>query len=131
MGPITGRCGCGALTATCTGDPVRISVCHCHDCQLRSGSAFSAQIRFASEDVTIAGESRSWSRVGDSGGKGTFHFCPTCGSTLFYEIDAMPGVIAVAIGAFAGTELPPPCFSVWENRKLPWLEIVGDGIEHD
>ncbi|KKC26240.1 GFA family protein [Sphingomonas sp. SRS2] len=131
IGPVTAQCHCGQLTATCEGDPVRVSVCHCHDCQRRSGSAFSAQIRFPVDKIEIGGTYRSWMRIAASGGKGFHHFCPDCGSTLFYDVDAMPGVRAVAMGGFAGTDLPAPWFSVYENRKLPWVEIVGDGIEHD
>ena len=53
----TASCRCGRLSATCTGDPVRISVCHCLDCQRRSGSSFAAQARFPVHQVTIVGES--------------------------------------------------------------------------
>ena len=31
-------CRCGRVQAVCVGDPVRVSVCHCLDCQRRSGS---------------------------------------------------------------------------------------------
>ena len=50
------QCGCGAVQLACSGEPVRVSVCHCLDCQRRTGSAFSAQVRFAEADVTIAGD---------------------------------------------------------------------------
>jgi hypothetical protein len=129
--PITARCQCGQLSATCSGDPVRVSVCHCHDCQRRSGSAFAAQIRFPPDQVTIDGEHRIWIRINDNGNKAFHHFCPICATTLFYTLEQMPGAIAVAMGAFAGTELPAPWVSVYEERKLPWVEIVGDGIERD
>ena len=52
----TASCRCGQLPATVTGEPVRVSVCHCLDCQRRSGSAFAAQARFPAETVTIEGE---------------------------------------------------------------------------
>lgn len=128
--PLKARCQCGQLSVTCHGEPVRVSVCHCHDCQRRSGSAFAAQIRFPTDRVEVHGGIRSWTRVTDSGSRAVHHFCPDCGSTLFYDIDAMPGLRAIAMGAFAGTELPAPCFSVYEARRLPWLQLVGDGIEH-
>ena len=129
---LTARCFCGQLSVECRGDPARISVCHCHDCQRRSGSAFAAQIRFATDAVRVIGDSRSWTRIGDNGGRCTFHFCPDCGSTLFYDLESMPGLRAIAMGAFAGTELPWPQYSVYEARRLPWVEIVGANIErHD
>lgn len=128
--PLIARCQCGALSVECRNAPVRISVCHCHDCQRRSGSAFAAQIRFPVENVRVIGESRSWTRVSDSGGKAEQHFCPTCGTILFYDAEGTPGQRAVAMGSFAGTDLPSPWVSVFEERRLPWVEIVGEGIEH-
>ena len=59
----TATCRCGQLSATCTGEPVRGSVCHCYDCQKRSGSAFAVQARFPSEAVTISGEHKLYSHV--------------------------------------------------------------------
>jgi hypothetical protein len=41
----TASCRCGALRAICEGEPVQVSVCHCLECQRRSGSAFAAQAR--------------------------------------------------------------------------------------
>ena len=67
----TASCRCGQLTVIATGDPVRVSVCHCLDCQKRSGSAFTAQVRFPTDQVTIAGQSKTWSCTGDSGNAAT------------------------------------------------------------
>ena len=49
----TATCQCGQLAVACEGDPVRISVCHCLDCQKRSGSSFAAQARFPVDKVTV------------------------------------------------------------------------------
>ena len=53
----TASCRCGQLRATATGEPVRVSVCHCLNCKRRSGSAFAAQVRFPADRVTISGSS--------------------------------------------------------------------------
>lgn len=125
----TGTCMCGQLSATCEGEPVRISVCHCLDCQKRSGSSFAAQARFRMEAVKLSGESRTWSRAGDEGGVATFHFCPTCGSNVYYVAQAEPELVAVAIGGFADPSFPQPDYVVYEERKHGWVKIVGEGIE--
>jgi hypothetical protein len=125
----TASCRCRQLTATCTGDPVRISVCHCLECQKRSGSAFAAQARWPDEQVLLAGEFREWSQAGGSGSLATFRFCPTCGATVAFNNETMPGTIAVSIGAFADPHFPSPTVSVYEERQHRWVAIVGDDIE--
>lgn len=123
------HCRCGALSVVATGDPVRVSVCHCRDCQRRSGSAFSAQVRFPDDRVTITGDATMFETIGDSGKWGRFHFCPSCGDTLFYRIEAMPDVIAIPLGTFEDPGAFSPQFSVWEERQHPWVAITGD-VEH-
>jgi hypothetical protein len=123
-------CACGQLTIDCTGAPVRVSVCHCLDCQRRSGSAFAVQARFPADRVTVTGQSKQWTRIADSGGHSVNNFCPDCGSTLFYSSRPHRDLVAVPVGAFADPNFPPPGFSVYEKRKHGWIAIAGDGVEH-
>ncbi len=123
------QCSCGQLKVTCEGDPVRVSICHCLACQRRTGSPFGQQARWPADRVKIEGSATTFVRVGDSGGTITFRFCPSCGSTVYYEIDDMPGVIAVPVGAFADPRFPAPIFSVYEARKHGWVKVPED-IEH-
>lgn len=124
-------CQCGAVTAACSGEPVRISVCHCLECQRRSGSAFAAQVRFAVADVVTSGETAAWQRRGEEGGVASFHFCVRCGSTVWYSADREPDLIAVALGAFADPHaFGPPDYSVYEERKFGWLAVDAPGMEH-
>jgi len=124
-----GTCSCGRLEVTCEGEPLRVSICHCLACQKRSGSAFAAQARWPSERVRLRGEAKEWTRIGDEGGRITFHFCETCAATISYEIDGMPGITAVPIGVLGDTSLPTPVYSVYEARMHPWVRLP-DGIEH-
>lgn len=125
----TATCRCGQFSATVSGDPVRVSVCHCLDCKKRSGSAFSYQARWPEADVVLRGEWRVWRTVGDSGNWAEFRFCPTCGSTLAFVIEALPGMVAVPVGCFADPSFQAPDFSVYESRKHGWVEVTGDGVE--
>src|SRR5436305_12646574 len=92
-------CSCGQLRLEAEGDPVRVSMCHCLACQRRTGSAFSMQARFPAERVRIDGRATEYTRISDDGEARTFHFCPDCGATVYYMLDA--DLIAVPIGAFA------------------------------
>ena len=129
-------CRCGRLSVVCEGEPLRVSVCHCLDCQKRTGSAFAAQARWPEDRVRVSGEAREWVRVADSGRRATYRFCPECGSTVFYTNEAFPGMVAVPLGAFAGeggdggTGLPAPGHSVYEHRKVAWVAVTGEGVEH-
>ena len=117
----TASCSCGQLTLKCEGDPVRISMCHCLACQQRTGSAFSIQARFERHNVkSIEGQSTTFTRIGDDGTHLSFHFCPKCGATVYFEQDEAPNLIAVPIGAFADPTFPPPTLSVYESRRHPW-----------
>jgi hypothetical protein len=126
----TASCRCGQLRVTASGDPVRVSVCHCLDCKKRSGSAFAVQARWPSERVSIEGESKGWSKLADSGNRIAFHFCPNCGSDVHYEIDdKFDGLIAIPLGAFDDPYFTSPAFSVWEERKHDWVDVLGE-VEH-
>ncbi|NJC33113.1 hypothetical protein GGR88_000587 [Sphingomonas jejuensis] len=126
----TASCRCGQLQARCSGEPVRISVCHCLACQRRSGSAFATQARWPDAQVEITGRHRDYVQAGDSGTRATFRFCPDCGATLCFRSDGVPGMTMVAVGAFADPAFPPPTVSVYEERRHPWVAITGDAVEH-
>ena len=130
MNPQAASCRCGQLRVIAAGEPVRTSVCHCLDCQKRSGSAFAAQARFPAETVSTQGETREFVHRGDSGTLTRFQFCPACGSTVFYRHDHSPETIAVALGAFDDPYAFAPTVSVWEERRHPWVEISGEHVEH-
>ena len=103
-------------------------MCHCLECQKRTGAPFGAQARWPRDKVTITGTATAWTRIADSGNTITFHFCPVCGSTVYYGIDDQPDVVAVALGNFADPTFPAPRFSVYEERRHSWV-AVPDGAE--
>lgn len=114
-------CSCGQLTATVTGEPVRISICHCLACQRRTGSPFAQQARFRREHVSVTGASSEYVRVGDEGSRATFHFCPVCGATVYYQPGGLEEYLAIPVGAFADPSFPAPTVSVYEERMHSWV----------
>lgn len=107
-------------------------MCHCLACQQRTGSIFGVQARYHRDQVTaIEGRATPFVRVGDSGNPLTFHFCPLCGSTVYWVLSGAPSVIAVAVGAFADPRFPPPRISVYESRRHSWAPLPADAnLEH-
>jgi hypothetical protein len=114
-------CSCGQLSAQVSGDPVRVSICHCLACQRRTGGPFAQQARYPRENVQVSGQSTSYFRAGDEGGGATFHFCPQCGATVYYEPKDLPAFVAIPVGAFADPGFPAPTVSVYEARMHGWV----------
>jgi len=95
------------------------------ECQRRTGAVISNQARFRREQVTFAGKATAWMRTAENGNALTFHFCPTCGSTVYWEGEGFPGYVAVAVGNFADPNFPMPTIAVWEARH-PWVSFPPD-----
>jgi hypothetical protein len=119
-------CSCGQLQLTCLGDPVRVSMCHCLECQRRTGSPFGVQAWYLRERVLPAkGVAKRYERQADSGRTVTFNFCAECGGTVFWAAELRPDLIAVAVGMFADPQFERPGLSVWESRQHPWISAIG------
>lgn len=124
-------CSCGQLKLTCQGEPVRVSVCHCLECQRRTGSVFGTQARFHVKDVREEGEAKEFVRVGDEGHTIRMHFCGQCGTTVSWRIEGLEDFVMVAVGAFADPSFPAPGVSVYEERRPSWVTIPdGPDVEH-
>jgi len=141
----TASCNCGQLRVTCTGpDPDRVVMCNCYLCQRQTGSVFSVQARFPNEQVKIEGKSTAWKFPIEgaqpttyrtcAGSDGiatdsaadlvTSHFCPVCGSTVYYFRKSDPARTGVRVGAFADPTFPPPMGSGFEEYAHPWAMNV-------
>jgi hypothetical protein len=116
-------CACGQLELRCQGEPRRVSLCHCLDCQRRTGSAFSIAAFFERGAVLVQGATKTFTRPSASGKPVTFHFCPECGSSVFWEPERLPDLIGVAVGAFADPAFPAPEQSVWTDFKHGWIGL--------
>ena len=111
------RSSCGQLNAVTVGEPLRTSVCYCLACQLRTGSAFAVNARFRASEVQVTGISTVYARRGDCGKDVLFHFCATCGATVYYRLPGHPEVVGLTWGAFAGQPLPAPTVAHYETKK--------------
>lgn len=120
----TAACSCGALRVTVMGAPARVNACSCHQCQKRSGSAFTYSAFFSDAAVvSIEGERKSWRTFADSGRFQDWSFCPLCGTTVFSRLEAMPGFLCVAVGCFTDPEFEGPPKFYWSSRKHHWLTL--------
>jgi hypothetical protein len=102
-------CSCGQLHLTIVGEPSRISMCHCLECQRRTGAVISAY-RTEMKGQSVA----------------TFSYPLPCRS-LAGEGDLLAAEARlVAIGTFADSKFPAPNIAVWEESRHPWVTLPPD-----
>jgi hypothetical protein len=132
MAPREAACHCGQLRLEVVGDPFAVSICHCLACQRRTGSAFGMQAGFHADQVQVAGRFHDYTRVSDEADRKAhvFHFCPVCGSQVFYTEPSDPALVVVSVGSFADPTFPPPTESGYDSRRHAWLQLP-DSIRRD
>lgn len=116
------QCCCGSLKAEADGEPEVVSLCHCTECQRRTGAPFGIGAYYEASRVRLSGPSSLYEREVE-GRKLAFHFCPKCGSTVYWQTANHPGRYGIAVGAFADPHFPPPARSVFERSRHDWVEI--------
>ena len=122
----TAHCSCGALHVTVSGEPDAVVACHCRECQRRTGSVFGVGAYFKRGHVQIEGPYNTYVRDAPEARKVRNHFCPTCGTTVFWEADLRPDNVGVTVGAFADSGFFRPTRSIWEESKHGWVAFAHD-----
>ncbi|WP_374358396.1 GFA family protein [Chitinimonas sp.] len=108
-----------------SGQPRMNGVCHCQNCQRRTGSAFGRSMYFPKASVVeISGETLVYAFHHQAQNHDQRrHFCARCGTTLFWYVSTLPELIGIAGGCFAGEDLPAPDYSVSHANKAAWLQL--------
>lgn len=125
-----GGCVCGEVRYRTTGTPKRVSACACRWCQKRTGSALGVSVYFDIGDVSFTqGSPKSYRLVSDAGRWIETKFCGTCGTTVGWTLEFLPGYHGIAGGTF---DIPTFWYDlerfVFARTKPDWLTIP-DGIE--
>jgi hypothetical protein len=117
------RCCCQACSVEVDGEPTLNANCNCNSCKRRTGSAFGWSAYFRDADIKARqGELKLYVVAGPPAGRRWF--CPTCGTTLYWEgMDFMPGQTGFAGGCFAETPLPEPNLSAYDNLRCAWAGV--------
>jgi len=97
-----GQCVCGDVTYTVTGEPKRVTICHCKWCQRRTGSAFGVEAVFEANQIKINDESvKCYRHISDESGRWLDqYFCGKCGCNIGFSLEAVPGIRTIAAGTF-------------------------------
>lgn len=122
-----GGCLCGAVRYRVVGKPVAVSICHCVNCQRNSGSAFSVNVIFLKDALTMTGNPAMFVDKGDTGAGVERVFCSHCGTPL--ESRSIMSSVAHAVikaGTFDDPSLFIPDSEMYCKSAMPWWK-QGEG----
>ena len=93
--------------------------CHCADCRRHSGAPMVAWGLVRNDQLKVDGETKEYA----SSEHGRRHFCPVCGTSLFYTNDAVfPGQIDVQTATLDDPDSIPPTAQIQTAERIGWME---------
>lgn len=119
---VEGSCHCGNIQYEAEVDPARVGLCHCTDCQVLTGSAFSmfAPVPRAAFRIT-RGQPTIYVKTAESGNRRAQAFCAECGSRLYAAAEADPPTYNLRVGTVRQRANLPPKVQFWCRSALPWV----------
>ena len=76
---------CGAVRYEMSTDTIHQAICPCADCRRHAGAPMVAWGLVKKDDLNVGGETKEYA----SSEQGRRHFCPECGTSLFYTSEAV------------------------------------------
>lgn len=123
--PLHGGCLCGAIRYRLNAAPLLVYICHCHDCQIRSGSAFSLNILALTADLTVSGSVNAVRRMTPKGREVEDNACVACGTFMLAHAVTTPDYTALRAGTLDDASWAVPIAQTWVTSALPWAVIPG------
>lgn len=126
--PLRGGCLCGAIRYEVRTRPFMVYMCHCTDCQRRSGAAFCMGMPMARDGFAlIAGEPE---RVECTTPSQTIHnHCPVCRVRTHSEPQAYP-IVNVRPGTLDDRSWVKPVAQIWTRSAQLWA-IAPDLLRYE
>ena len=121
---IDGRCHCGAITFEAEVDPDAVTICHCTDCQMLTGSAYRANIAAPAETFVIRGTPVSYIKTAESGNKRRHAFCGNCGTPIFATAIENPTSYSLRVGTITQRAALKPKKQIWRKSALTWIDSL-------
>ncbi len=116
----TGRCHCGAIRYEVKGEPVFSGLCHCADCRRHAGAPVVGWGAFPASSLAVL---QGTPKIYASSEHGRRHFCPDCGTGLFYFNDiGLPGLADIQTATLDDPGTVAPQMQVQVAERIAWME---------
>ena len=129
---IDGSCLCGFVTYEAEIDPARISICHCTDCQINSGSGFRIGTLIGKDDFRLlGGQLKTYIKIAQSGAKRALSFCPECGTHIHGRDADDPQSYSLRVATSRQRAELTPTIQIWRRSAFSWLSGLETKIKID
>lgn len=125
----SGACNCGSVTYELLTRPLLTYVCHCGNCQKRSGSAFGMGMVIPVDDLKVKGKLSCWERVSDAGNRNPRFSCAACGNVIYGLGAYTPGLAKLMPGTLQNTHDIQPDVHIWTSSAQGWIKIPPDVLQ--
>jgi hypothetical protein len=100
-------------------DTIHQALCHCADCRRHAGAPMVAWGLVRNEDLRIEGETKEYA----SSELGRRHFCPQCGTALFYTNEQIfPGQTDVQTATLDDPDAIVPQAQIQMADRIGWMD---------
>ncbi len=120
---INGSCHCGYITYSAEVDPEAVTVCHCIDCQVMTGTAFRTTVPATRDNFKLlSGEPAVYiKKTAESGNPRAQAFCPKCGTPIYATSPTDPQVYGLRTGTAMQRSQLAPRKQIWVRSALSWI----------
>jgi hypothetical protein len=123
-----GGCLCGSVRYRLCAEPLTSYVCHCTDCQRRTGSAFALSLIVPAQAIEVVrGTPTRYSATLADGRTKHGQMCAACGTRLWGEPRLHQAIRVLQPGTLDEPSLFPPVAHIWTRSALPWV-VFPDGV---
>jgi hypothetical protein len=117
---ITGGCHCGSIRYQAEGEALTHALCHCTDCRRHAGAPMVGWTMYPKNAVKVT---KGTPKIYSSSANGRRHFCPDCGTGLFYENSEMlPGIIDIQSATYDNPGAVPAQAHIQVADRIGWME---------
>ena len=117
---LSGHCHCGAIRYDVHAEPKWSALCHCSDCRRHAGAPVVGWAAIPEHGLKVT---KGQPKVYRSSEHGRRHFCPDCGTGLFYfNAVHLPGIADVQLATLDDPDAIAPQIQVQTAERLAWME---------
>jgi hypothetical protein len=132
MIPYEGACLCSAVRYRVNEAPLNCYVCHCTDCQRRTGSAFAISLFVRRKAVEVVqGTTTAYAAQLADGRSKQGQCCALCATRLWGEPAKAPHIAVIQPGTLDNPTQFQPFAHVWTRSAQPWFVMPLDVLVYE